>query len=201
MSAIVYSSFVKSICIVIYFLTKITNKIEFRETVEGSNWHDFYSDQVAQKKLTEFKKFLSIAIQKHALMRKIFVRNETPLFFLTNLSLRQREKKIKADRLLTECELINFGKNKNTGFEILWFLLFRKQLIQTSKSERLKWNWLDDVEFAVKQPHLWKFQNLIRWSFNRAKNSKSLELYHWQTRRRYSTGSSLKAKFRATCKK
>ena len=64
--------FVKNICIVIYFLTKITNKIEFRETIEGSNWHDFYSDQVAQKKLFGFKKFLSKAIQKHALMRKIF---------------------------------------------------------------------------------------------------------------------------------
>ena len=46
----------------------------------------------------------------------------------------------KRQRLLTECEFTNFGVNKNTIVSKFYndFCSFQKQLIQTSKSERLK---------------------------------------------------------------
>ena len=56
------------------------------------------------------------------------------------MSPRQRDEKIKPQRLLTECEFINIGQKKNTVGSELYnnFCSFQKQLIQISKPEHWK---------------------------------------------------------------
>ena len=54
--------------------------------------------------------------------------------------------------LLTECEYINFGKNNNNVGSTFYndFCSFKKQLIQTSKSVRLKWNLKNEIRYCSK---------------------------------------------------
>ena len=66
------------------------------------------------EKIFEFAKILSKAFQKHAPLRKVFVRNEKPLYSLAKkfVSTTTREEEINRDKLSTECEFIKFGKTK-----------------------------------------------------------------------------------------
>ena len=62
-----------------YFTKGTIIKTEFQKTIGCSNWREFYTNQDAKKKLFEFEKFFSKAIQMHAPIQKIYVRIEKAL--------------------------------------------------------------------------------------------------------------------------
>ena len=90
----------------------------------------------------------------HATIQKFLVRSEKPVYFLAKefISKTTGKDKIKRDKLITQRELVVFEKHKDiVGSKFCYdFRSVQKQLTQISKSERLKWNYINEFRFYSK---------------------------------------------------
>ena len=108
----------------------------------------FYSNKDIETLYTTLEKIVLIAIRTHAPLRKVYKRNDKPLFLAQKfVCATTRQLQIKKEHLLDNeisDKLLNTRNQLNSKYK-KYFEKFKKQLIESNSSSRIKWNVINEV--------------------------------------------------------
>ena len=128
--------------------------IDFKHSIKQLNWENFYCSTAPSEMLRTFEQNLEQQILLHAPIKTIFIRNNKSQFSLAKrfISKNTRNKNLLREQYLNSESFHEFFKLKAevcAGYE-KDFEKFHNQLIESSTSERKKWNLINEVRNSVK---------------------------------------------------
>ena len=137
----------------IYDKTNYSPK-KFKHSIKQLNWENFYCSTVPSEMLRTFEQNLEQQIPFHVPIKTSFIRNNKSQFSLAKrfISKNTRNKNLLREQYLNSESFHEFFKLKAevcAGYE-KDFEKFHNQLIESSTSERKKWNLINEVRNSVK---------------------------------------------------